>query len=367
MKAKALPFFSVVILLALLLSACGAPQAASWPGITTTQDTTYMSYNQLYSIRTSDGSLQWKYPPDKPEGSGVFAIPAISKSMVVVGDYSNNLQVIDPSTGKLKWKFGDAKSRYIAPSLIINDKLVLAPSTDHNLYAIKDDGDQGTLVGKFEADSALWSQPLFDGKTVFLTSLGHKLYALDPNHIETAKWQVDLGGAIVSTPFLDDKGILYVGTLAKEVLAVDSQTGKINWRSPANEEVWSSPVVKDGTLYIASKSGTVYALNATNGAVVWKADIGGIMTGQGALTSSGVVFISIKDKNNGDSEDSGDVIMLDYAKGTKLWTSTIKSLLYGNPVSTSGQILVGLTRSSDKLLTAFDFTGKELWSLPLPK
>jgi outer membrane protein assembly factor BamB len=362
MKAKALPFFSLVILLSMLLSACGAPQAASWPGITTTQDTTYVSYSQLYSVRTSDGSLQWKYP-EKPEGSGMFAAPAVGTDLVVVGDYSNNLHAVNPKTGALLWKFENAKARYIAQPLI-TDKLVLAPSTDHYLYALN---FQGTLVGKFEADSALWSQPLYDGKTIYLASLNHKLYALNPSQIETALWKVDVGGAIVSTPALDNKGILYVGTLAKEVVAVDSQSQKILWRAPTNEEVWSSPVIKDGTLYIASKTGTVYALNTADGTLVWKTDIGGTVTSKGALTTAGVVFISVKDKNNGDSEDSGDVIMLDYAKGSKLWTSTIKSLLYGDPASTPNQILVGLTRSSDKLLTVFDFTGKELWSLPLPK
>ena len=189
MKAKVLPFFSLVILLSMLLSACGAPAAASWPGIIATQDTTYVSYTQLYSIRTSDGSLQWKYP-DKPEGSGMFAVPAVGTDIMVVGDYSNILHAVNPKTGALLWKFEESKSRYIAPALVL-DKLVLAPSTDHHLYAVD---YQGKLVGKFEADSALWSQPVYDGKTVYLASLGHKLYALDPNKIGTALWQLDLGG-----------------------------------------------------------------------------------------------------------------------------------------------------------------------------
>ena len=361
MKAKVFPFFSVVILLSMLLSACGAPQAASWPGITTAQDTTYVASTQLYSVRTSDGSLQWKYP-DKPEGSGMFAAPTLSNEILVVGDYSNNLHAVDPKTGTLKWKFTDAKARYIAQPLI-TDKLVLAPSADHFLYAVN---FQGTQVGKFDAGTALWSQPLYDGKTIYQTSLGHKLFALDPANIGTALWSSDLGGAIVSTPLLD-KGTLYVGTLAKEVLAVNSQDGKILWRVTVDQEVWSSPVLKDGTLYLASKTGTIYALNATDGSVTWKMEIGGVVTGKGALTSSGVVFISVKDKNNGETEDSSDVIMLDTTKGTKVWTTTIKSLLYGDPASTPDRIILGLTRSSDKLLTALDFTGKEIWSLPLPK
>jgi outer membrane protein assembly factor BamB len=362
MKAKVLPFFSIIILLSVLLSACSGQQSASWPGITIAQDTTYVSYLQLYSIRTSDGSLQWKYP-EKAEGAGMFALPAVGSDIVVVGDYSDTLHAVNPKTGALLWKFTDAKSKFIAPALV-TDKLVLAPCADHSLYAID---FQGKLVAKFDAGSALWSQPLFDGKTLFQTTLGHKLFAFDPANIEKPLWNSDLGGAIVSTPLLDT-GTLYVGTLAKEVVAVNSQDGKIIWRTPINQEVWSSPVIKDGTLYVASKTGTVYALNAADGKEVWKKDISsGVVTSKGAITPAGVVFVSVKDKNNGETEDTSDVVMLDYAKGTQIWLTNLKSLAYGDPVGTPDHVLVGLTRSPDKIIIALDLTGRETWSLAVPK
>ena len=322
-----------------------------------------MSYLQLYSIRSSDGSLQWKYP-DKTEGAGVFASPAVGTDIVVVGDYSDTLHFVDPKTGVLIKKFGDAKSKFIAPALI-TDKWVLAPSADHYLYALD---HQANLVGKFDAGSALWSQPLFDGKTLFQATLGHKIFAFDPANIEKPLWSSDLGGAIVSTPLLDDKGTLYVGTLAKEVVAASSTNGKIIWRTPVDQEVWAAPVIKDNTLYIASKSGTVYALNTVDGKEIWKTSLSsGVVTSKGALTPGGVVFISVKDKNNGEADDSSDVFQLDYATGSKTLLTTIKSLAYGDPVSTPNNLLVGLTRSPDKILIALDFTGKEIWSLPVPK
>ena len=294
----------------------------------------------------------------------MYAAPAVGSGMVVVGDYSGNLHALNSQTGGLIWKFPVENTKFIA-SPLVTDKMVFAPNANHNLYAVD---FKGNLVSKFDAGSALWSQPLFDGKTLYQTTLGHKLFAFDPANIEKPLWSSDLGGAIVSTPLLDDKGTLYVGTLAREVVAASSKDGSILWRTAVNQEVWSAPVIKDNILYVASKTGTVYALNAADGKEVWKTDISsGVVTSKGALTPSGVAFVSVKDKNNGEPEDSSDVVMLDYAKGTKNWTTTLKSLAYGDPAGMSDRVVVGLTRSSDKILVALDLTGKEIWSLPVQK
>jgi outer membrane protein assembly factor BamB len=324
----------------------------------------YVSSGQLFAVKPTDGSLLWKYPADKVEGNGIYAPAAIGPDIVVVADYSNNLHIVNPKTGALMGnKFSGAKARYIAAPLVL-DKVVLAPSADHYLYAID---FQGIQVGKFQADAALWSQPLYDGKTIYQASLGHTLYALDPTNIGKALWQLDLGGGVVSTPIIDKNGILYIGTLANEVLAVDTNTRKIVWRIPTNEGVWTSPVLNDGTLFISTKTGTVMGINSADGKEIWKTDIGGLVTGGGAITPSGIVFTTVTgDRNTGASEDGGDVVMLDFAKGTKIWTTSTKSLLYGSPVSTKDYILVGV-KNGDKIIMALDFSGKEIWSLPLPK
>ena len=354
MKSKVYPFLTLAFLITLLLSACGPAPAASWPGITLGKDNAYLSYSQVFVVRPSDGSLLGKYP-EKTEGAGMFASPALSNDLLVVGDYSNNLHGVNLNTLTLLWKFTDAKARFIAPALI-TDKLVLAPNADGFLYAI--DPASGKELWKFSANSPLWSQPLYYGKLVYQGTLDHFLFALDPTQNGSPAWKVDLGGAIVSTPLLDSKGILYVGTLAKELLAVDSATQKILWRNNEfSDGIWSTPVIKDQTLFVSSQNGMVYAVDSAQGKILWKTDLGGAVTGSGAATPNGIVFITEK----------GDVVMLGYEKGDVVWKTATTFTLYGSPVSTTDRILVGATHSSDTLMISYDFTGKQLWTLPVPK
>ena len=351
MKSRVFPLLFIVLVTSLLLSACGAPQAVAWPGISSSQDTAFVAYSgQVFAVRSSDGTLLWKYP-EQAVGAGMYAAPAVSDDMLVVGDYGNKLHAVNPKTGMGLWEFSEARARYIASPLILG-QMVYAPCADGYLYALN---NQGSLKWKFQADQALWSQPVTDGKTIYQGSLGHKVFAIDAESGNLI-WSADLGGALVSTPYLDDQGVLYAGTLGGEVLAIESTTGKIMWKAAVDSGVWSSPVLKDGTLFLSNADGMAYALSTADGSLVWKTDIGGPVTGSGALTSDGVVF----------STEKGDVVMLGFDKGEKVWTYTSELQLYGSPANIQDRILVGITHS-DKLLIAFDYSGKELWSFALPK
>ena len=355
MKSKAIRFLSLIILFSFLLSACGSAPAPSWPGITLDGDKAYLAYSQVFVVRSSDGILQGKFP-EKAEGTGTYARPAINNGLMVVGDYSNNLDAVDMNSLTLNWKFSEAKSRYIASALIL-EKTILAPNTDGNMYAL--DIDSGQELWRFEAGSPLWAQPLYDGKTVYLAGLNHTLFALNPDKKGEVIWKADLGGAVVSTPLLDkENGIIYVGTLAKEVMAVNTADGKILWRNEdLGESIWSAPEIKDQLIYVANSTGTVFALNSANGKIAWQKKLESGITGSGALTPDGIVFITEK----------GDVVNLGFEKGDIIWSTPTELTLYGSPISTTDSILIGATHSNDILMISLDFSGKKLWTLPVPK
>ena len=75
-------------------------------------------------------------------------------------------------------------------------------------------------------------------------------------------------GAITEAPTYVD-GILYVGTLSSEVVAVNvtGNLPKIVNRFKAGNWVWGSPVFDDGVLYFGDLDGTLYALDAKTGGV----------------------------------------------------------------------------------------------------
>jgi outer membrane protein assembly factor BamB/S1-C subfamily serine protease/plastocyanin len=84
-------------------------------------------------------------------------------------------------------------------------------------------------------------------------------------------WRIETGTEVWSSPALVD-GVLYVGTggwmdTAGVVLALDAETGNELWRHPGGPFV-ASPAVVDGRLYIASLDGYLHVLDAETGRLI---------------------------------------------------------------------------------------------------
>jgi outer membrane protein assembly factor BamB len=352
MKLRITPLLLILMIGGVFLSACtGAISASSWPGITVNQDTVYLAdAGSVFSIRLSDGNMLWRYP-EKASASRVFyAVPVIADGSLIVGDYSNKLQTLDAQSGSEKWSFADAKGRWISAVLVDGDT-ILAPNADHSLYALD---KQGKLLWQFKSKHSFWSQPVVKDDVVYISSMDHSLYALQLSGGKKL-WSIDLGGALVSSPALDDKtGTLFVGSLAKEVVAV-SKDGKILWRFSTKDNIWSQPVISEGALYFGDLSGTVYSLNINDGSQRWTANAGGPVIGSVAITTAGLLV----------GTETGNVVMLD-ANGAQVWNRTIKGKLYATPAVSSDRIVFGVNEG-DALLVAMDLKGNTSWSFSPPK
>jgi outer membrane protein assembly factor BamB len=98
--------------------------------------------------------------------------------------------------------------------------------------------------------------------------MDHNLYALNLNNGQEI-WRVDAGGSIVHTPEVSEDGLIFVGTLANEVLAIN-ESGNVRWAVPTDAAVWTRPTQYNGTVYFGDLSGTIYAVNVDNGNIVWR-------------------------------------------------------------------------------------------------
>jgi outer membrane protein assembly factor BamB len=352
MKSFPIKILLFFVLGGMLLSACsGGVLSTSWPGATAGNGVVYLAYQgYVMSVKATDGSLVWKFPSDKAAAKPFYAAPALSTGDLVVGDYGTTLYALDPANGNQKWMYDKGQGRWIGSPLIVGN-VVLAPSADDNLYAFDLNGQ---LLWKFKSDQMIWAQPVSDGKMVFQAGMDHKLYAL--NLTDGSKvWSTDIGGAANSSPTLDDKGVLYIGTLASQMLAIDSKTGKILWRHTAPGTIWASPYIAGNTLYFGDFTGKVVALSTTDGSPVWAADLAGPVIAPAVPYKNGLIFVM----------ETGDIqaMTLD---GKKSWTHKINGKLYSAPVMVGDLIVVPVT-SGDKLMTALDANGNEVWSFVMPK
>ena len=353
----------VLVMTTLLLSACtGVLAASSWPGVVASQDTIYVAYTSgIFAVQASNGNLSWRYPEKADNTKQFFAPPAVTDNLVIAGDYSENLYGLDAKTGALKWTFSQAKERWVGGPLVVNN-LILAPNADNNLYALSFDG---SLQWEFTGSAhSLWSQPVSDGKTVYISSTDHKIYALQLSGGKEI-WSADVGGSVLNSPVLNqDNSVLYTGTLGGQVVALDTATGKVQWRFTTAGAIWDSPVYNKDVVYVGDRADTVYAIDAKSGASIWKANVGSNVIGSGCVAQDGVVYVTEGDPTN--TPGNGQVFDLGFSNGQKLWSHTINGKLYTSPVIVGDKILIAITSGSN-LLTMLDSKGNEIWSFVIPK
>ena len=85
----------------------------------------------------------------------------------------------------------------------------------------------------------------------------------------TLLWRFETGDNVFSSPAVVD-GVIYVGSFGGNVYALDAATGDERWRFETGDWVVSSPAVVDGVVYVGSLDSYVYALDAATGDERWR-------------------------------------------------------------------------------------------------
>jgi outer membrane protein assembly factor BamB len=94
----------------------------------------------------------------------------------------------------------------------------------------------------------------------WLKCIDPKKAVIDPGSAEV--WSHALEKHTMSTPAVLEN-IVFIADTARNVECVDRRTGKTIWTHPVQGEVWASPFVADGKMYIGTRSGNFYVFAAT--------------------------------------------------------------------------------------------------------
>jgi len=362
MKSKYFLLLLVVILAALWLSACsGATLVNSWPGLASDGETAYLaSGSYLYAIRISDGREIWRYPAKASNGIQFIAQPVLAPDgTIIIGSAGTDHRLvaldpsrIDPETNAPmeKWIFSEAKDRWIAGALVLEDK-VFAANTDGTLYVLELEDGLATkkALEQIELGGPLWSQPVSDGKRVFLTSMNHYLHAID-QETYTSPWpSIDLDGAAPGSPLIGPDGKLYVGSFASKVVQVDPATGQASPFAATQGWVWGGPVLDGDAMYFGDLEGNFYAYE-TDGQQAWSIQPDGPLVGSPLVTLDYIVFVT----------ESGSLYAID-REGKIVWQREVGGSIYTVPV-TGGEYILVAPMQAEFALSAHDANGAQVWS-----
>jgi outer membrane protein assembly factor BamB len=174
-----------------------------------------------------------------------------------------------------------------------------------------------------------------------------------------------VGGFISSSPAVTDDGsTIYVGVEAQtgggRVFAI-TRDGARKWVTPdtlAMGAVSSSPAIgPDGTVYVGSADGRLYALNGDTGAVRWRYNADSFISSSPAIGEDGTVYVGSGDGKLHAVIDNGSA-------GTARWvfnagTAAEPTIIESSPaIAGDGTIYVG---AYNRFLFAVHPSGVERW------
>jgi outer membrane protein assembly factor BamB len=257
----------------------------------------------LYGFRQSDGVELWRHRPGNQRMASKFANQVAVSSWregsgedarrvarVFYANLSGVVGAVDLFTGEPVWRRVSGK----------------APGT----------GGRTLVFRSFEAS------PLLVGETVYVASRYHK------QDSEAGLW------------------------------ALERRTGLVRWfcrlGTSDRSKIGASPTYSRGRVFTASYDGSVFAVDAGDGRVLWRRFIGGELYSTPTVAGP---YLYIGNKTD------GGLYCLRVADGSTVWCSVLGSSVYSSPAVDGGKVFVG-TANDFVALSATD--GQVLWRFPTP-
>jgi len=368
----------VLVMLAVLVlatSGCaGGVRASSWTGLTVVGEKLYVAdLQQARAMDATSGETLWTFPSNPEENNqGVFyATPAVSDggqvfvaSQLTTGGFFSQRQSIvwalNAETGQEQWRFDGATGMYVEGGALA-DNLFVIGNGDGNVYALN--RETGSLQWTFETGHRVWSTPLIVSDTVYVGSMDRTLYALNLDNGDV-KWAFETDGAFGARPALSD-GTLYIGAFNDTVYAIDAETGEERWHFRGDDWFWGSPAVRDGTVYAVDVKGRLYAFDAQSGDELWHKFL---VTDQNqpvpvragiTLNEDGSrLFINAR---------TGTLYALNASDGFVEWSSPAEGRGLSEPVVADSLVYQSLILGTPRLRALQLDRGREAWSFPVPE
>lgn len=365
-----------------LLVIAGAVLARSAPALPVAVFRGNLAHTGVYdsSPLRHFGGLAWRVQTGGP----VQSTPAVADGVVYVGSGDGNVYALDARTGEERWRFG--AGRAVTSSPAVQDGLIFVGSRDGTYFAIEAatgrerwrvaTGPDAPLAWGFESGDLYTSSPaVADGLAVLGGSDG-QVYAVDAG-TGAVRWRFRTGGRVRSSPAIAG-GVVYVGSMDGTLYALELTSGRLRWRFDTEghrlvsatfgfdrRTIQSSPAVAGGRVFVGSRDGHLYAVDAATGRLAWASDHEMSWVNSSPAVAGGLVFAA--------SSDNRFVQAVDARSGTERWRVSTERLVWSSPAVAGDLVYVG---DAGGTLYALDHatgaerwryrTGRRIYSSPVP-
>lgn len=280
--------------------------------------------------------------------------PVLAGDLIIQGNGLDGLVAYERDNGHEKWRLPIING--VEPSAaLIKDRLFVGAS-DGNFYSVE--ASSGKIQWTFPTKAENLSAPLLDEGVVYFLAGNNVFYALDAatgrqiwlySRQDTSQFSIR-GGSQAALK----NGILYVGFSDGSLVALNAKSGAVVWDLQLNHnkrfrDVDATPVVDENQIYVAGYDDKLYCVSADKGEILWRMDGGGY---------SGVTLV-------GDKlfypTTNGEVWALKKSNGDKIWSYKLKEGIASQIKTYKGSLVFG--ESQGKLKFLDPNSGKELGGL----
>lgn len=176
------------------------------------------------------------------------------------------------------------------------------------------------------------------------------------------QWIMELGPMVASPAF--DNNTIYAATITGRVFALQTYQRQIKWHSTIGSPIVSSPLVHGELLITATfdswvketagflGKNLVYALNGKTGEEIWNFEIDGDVFSSPCVAKDMIIIGSMNKV----------VFAIDISSGNKKWTFETQGEVWSSPSFNGDQIFVGC---DDGFLYCLNLEGKLQWKTKL--
>ena len=262
--------------------------SSSTPAVTDDLVVSAVRRGLVVALDRETGAVVWETDIASP----IFASPVVADGTVYIGAGDKKLYALDAATGQRRWDF--ATKDWILASVAYADGIVVVASKDSRVHTVSAKSGRRGLYYDAGQGRRIGGGPVIQGDLAIFGSQGGLVYAID----RTAKtyplgraifraeinlyvwnvisqpvqkgtvWTASLTGDVTHTPAVAD-GTVFVATTAGKVYALESSTGAQRWVADLGVNITAAPTVAGETLLIGTEDGVVLGVDANTGAVIW--------------------------------------------------------------------------------------------------
>lgn len=347
----------VLIAVALVTSACFGAMPTGWSAAQPDRGMVYasMASGRVVAATATTGERRWDYPPENNLGMPYYP-PGVGNEVVVVPNTHNGSAkavALRASDGQRLWEqdLRNADNALMLPKSqpLVTGDTVYFGLADGSVVALDLTNGTRRTGFSFKARDAVWGKPVLRDGVLYVTSMDHTVYALDPATGQVRR-TFRTNGAIPGS--LSFGRYLYVSSLDETVYALDPITLDVRWTARTGGWVWSEPLVDGDTLYVGSFDRKLYAIDAATGEIRWTSTVGGRIRPTPVRAGDWIVV----------GADDGKIYAITRS-GQQEWTFNAGGPVV-SPMTADGDLVYASDTSSHRLFALDVRTRSVRWELP---